>query len=232
MGEPLTFQQGGGIPVLSKTYDEYESMTEEDKQADILYIIEKEGDFSLLNLAMTSDTTPSPYVASASSIISSDGAAYKAFDGIISATSINDTWHSNTSPPQWIKLEFGRYLTFSGIQIIASNAYSTHYLYAPKDFTVTAHTADGDVIVYTATNEPGWNPGEQRDYIFESPVLADSIQVDISSTSGNYVAIMEIKFYVGTARTSYILVYKGEIVAKPSYMSEVTTAITSSLDDI
>jgi len=83
---------------------------------------------------MTSNTAPSPKVASASSIISTAYDAHDAFDGLATR------WGTNVSDagPWWIKLDLG-----SGNEVVCDQIKLTPYNgYYSTDFTVRAANTD------------------------------------------------------------------------------------------
>lgn len=72
---------------------------------------------------MTSDTAPSPYVASSSGAYTSTYAAFKVFDNSPTSTG---WWNLAQSPysGDWVQIDFGSAITFKSIQLIINPTYS------------------------------------------------------------------------------------------------------------
>ena len=110
---------------------------------------------------MTSDSAPSPLVASASAFTAGDN-PYKAFDGSPS----NPTWQMNAASG-WVKVDLG-----SGNEIVATSAKvtgpnSANAARAPKDFTIEGSNDDSDWdVLATTTSETSWGNNEVRTFTF------------------------------------------------------------------
>ena len=74
---------------------------------------------------MTSNTTPSPYVASESSVYSTSYPASKAMDGILSND--NKWLASNNSYPQWIKIKLDKIKRAEKLSLSCANSIQTFY---------------------------------------------------------------------------------------------------------
>lgn len=93
---------------------------------------------------MTSNNSPSPYVASASANYGSSYYPYKSFDG-----NNNTTWRSRYNCPEWIKLDFGenvfvthfRFRTTPGVE-----EYISYEYYQPCDFSLQVSTDNSNWI--------------------------------------------------------------------------------------
>lgn len=194
-GEDATIN---GVNTLNIVAGENISIEQQEDTLTISFVSTSSEEYGWWSPNMTSNTTPAPYIASSSSNLGNND-PYKAFDGVSSSSSLNDVWHSSSNAPQWVQLEFGNYKKIKGISITASNATTQHANYAPKNFQVVAHTESGDIIVYTATNESTWAPGERREFFFANTVNTDKIKINVTETFGSYVTIMEVQFYYETS---------------------------------
>lgn len=155
---------------------------------------------------MTSDTAPSPYVASASSVYL-NYYAYKAFDGISANAPISNSsyWNATYDPNAYIQLDFGSKVKIFGIRMYGVNI-STDPVYTvlPKDFTVYG-SVNGEswkiVYDYVAPEDtPAINPGEMKEYMFDSVHVLRQIKIVCKNNYGvsqysNCYAIGEIQFY-------------------------------------
>lgn len=65
---------------------------------------------------MTSNTTPSPYVVSASSEFNAGYKAWNAFDNTVN-DSTSDGWVSSASPNQWLKIDFNKSTVINSYEI-------------------------------------------------------------------------------------------------------------------
>ena len=110
---------------------------------------------------MTSNTAPSPLVASASSVITE--AAWNAFDGATTGMQVDGT-------AGWLTVDLG-----SGNGITPTDARVTEDTgrggdKAPKDFTFegsnTGAFGGEETVFKTVTGETGWSDGEVRTYTF------------------------------------------------------------------
>lgn len=99
--------------------------------------------------AMTSDSTPSPYVAAASSIAGAGFEAYRAFDRNYTAAS--NAWSTTTALPQWLSMDFG-----SGSSIVIDGY--TVYGRSAQNLNIREWTLEGSnnntswVILHTVTS--------------------------------------------------------------------------------
>jgi hypothetical protein len=110
---------------------------------------------------LTSNTSASPIVVSASAIFSGTYDAWKAFDNTTSGTG----WDTNSGAiPAWLKVDWG-----SGV-INALSGFSMTPLgnsYAPKDFKIQGSNDDSAwTDLYTKTGEASWGSTEKRTYSF------------------------------------------------------------------
>ncbi|WP_223553113.1 discoidin domain-containing protein [Lysinibacillus sphaericus] len=142
---------------------------------------------------MTSNTTPSPLVASSSTIYTSSYPAWRAFNGTNIANSY-DQWVTQSGVlTGWIQLDFGSPKRINRLKIGASSDYPNA---SPKDFKIL-YSDDGVNfnIAKSIRNETNWKASEYREFSF-NVIEARYFRIDVSSIDGgtSYVAIGEMLF--------------------------------------
>ncbi|MGE8038028.1 discoidin domain-containing protein [Lysinibacillus sp. NPDC093692] len=143
---------------------------------------------------MTSDTSPAPIVASASSIWSTTFPAWKAFNGTNNDSS--DCWVTvGGSIIGWIQIDFG-IPTYCNQIKLTSRAGSTANA-CPKDFIISASN-DGvnfDEIV-TINGQTKWALNETRMFTFKNDKKYHIYRLTIISNDGysSYSAIGKLQF--------------------------------------
>jgi hypothetical protein len=128
-------------------------------------------------VTMTSNSLPSPYVASAST---EQNPAYSAFDG-----SLSTWWLGNNSGTDWLKIDLGS----GGAQIptayalIAEN--DMNELRSPKNWTFLGSN-DGSTwtTLDTQTNQTSWGNGETRLFSFSSTTAYRYYKISITANNG------------------------------------------------
>ena len=116
--------------------------------------------------AMTSENTPPPFVASASS---DDGIrpAYCAFDKVQTASR---RWISSTAGgPQWLQIDMGSNQEFASIDLAPDSAANIGYFIT--DFRILASNsgsfAGEETTIFTATGlTSGWVNDTSRNFVF------------------------------------------------------------------
>ncbi|MCM3273913.1 discoidin domain-containing protein [Paenibacillus elgii] len=145
---------------------------------------------------MTSNTTPSPFVVTASSVYSATFDAWKAFNGTISE--VNDCWVSaNGLKNGWIKFDFNAPKAICNYAIVNRN-YSTAISTAPKDWTFEGSNNDSDwVTLDVRSNETNWLISQRRTYSFPNNTKYRYYRLNITSNNGEafiaigYIEMME-----------------------------------------
>lgn len=148
---------------------------------------------------MTSNTAPSPFVASASSQQSSTYYAWKAFDGKVSPTLTESSWSAtSTLNSGWIQIFYG---TPKIVDRISITIYG--YSNSPKNFKVLG-SVDGTnwEELLNIVNHTAWNQVENNDTrIFELNKKANHsyYRLDVSATNATGTTnlqpiITEIKY--------------------------------------
>lgn len=147
------------------------------------------------NTNMTSNNTPAPLVASASSGWSSDYPAWKSFNGT-NIVSSYDVWVSaNGQLTGWIQIDYGKSLRVNKLRLEATS--DAGYLMAnPKTFNIL-YSNDGINFSKATTirNQTNWTVKENREYVFKE-FKARYIRIEVIENNGysNYVTIGEILF--------------------------------------
>lgn len=155
--------------------------------------IELTGNYEWWSPHMTSNTSPEPYVASASSEHGSANRAYKAFDGDENTRYECD----ETKTPQYLQFDFGKRTVIAGISIKAGNSSVGH---VPKAFYLEG-SLDGEnwkIIFQTDGSEYPNAPSysETRTYEF----LPKSYRYYRMTCQATYdddfdVSVYEMEFY-------------------------------------
>ncbi|MFJ7982415.1 discoidin domain-containing protein [Lysinibacillus xylanilyticus] len=135
---------------------------------------------------MTSNTAPSPYVASASSEYSGSSGAWKAFDGTTSV------WESKTTTNEWIQIDYGKSTKINNVTIQSSTSYPDRF---PKSFEILGSN-DGVEFhsIATITDEKAWSKEESRLYHFKNRNYKSYRLKILSSFSNSSIMIGEMLF--------------------------------------
>lgn len=155
---------------------------------------------NLVNITpvMTSNTTPSPYVVTASSIYSSTYDAWKAFNGTV--TDDNDCWATvNGTITGWIKIDFGSSTKIRAVSIqcrtmlTTTSSMNTFILYGSNDNIIFEE-------LKTVANQNYWSPTETRIFKLSESVTFRYYRINIVSNNGStiYSDIGDIKFWQDT----------------------------------
>lgn len=155
---------------------------------------------------MTSNTTPSPFVVSTSSLHPSVGyAPWYAFDGKSPNTVENDAWASAANPPSdtWLKIDFGEEKYISGARL-KNRTYSAGIAQFPKTVYIDVSN-DGQTweTLYTETDIPRQTVGGiwVISVEFDEAVSSRYVRFSNLGLGGVYasvVAIADIEFLVPT----------------------------------
>jgi hypothetical protein len=146
---------------------------------------------------MSSNTAPSPYVASASSVYdATNTAAWHAFDGI--TTGFGTYWLGTGAGVDWLELDLGsgttKILGVYDVQIMTL-AFPGE---APKNWTMQgSNNGSTWTTVDTRTNETSWGPGEIRSYTAATQTTAYRyFRLNITANNGDpYTNVDELWLY-------------------------------------
>lgn len=175
---------------------------------------------------MTSNTTPSPFEASASSYWSSDFAPWKAFDG---TTEGNNRWASNgNASNSWLKVKLDK---ARRVVSYAISAYGTNLQNALNQM-VRSWTIEGsndDVIwveIDRVEDQTGWDLRERREYKIANPNIFQYYRLKAhQNNGGNNASLSEWELFEEIP----VLVYKHEgsyetpIIDLSIYSQEIKT---------
>ncbi|MBU7316167.1 LamG-like jellyroll fold domain-containing protein [Paenibacillus oleatilyticus] len=130
--------------------------------------------------AMTSNTSPSPYVASASSAHSANYDAWRAFNGGDGTT----YWTPpNGTKSGWIKIDLNSPKIISRYSIRANHQYANTA--SPKEWTFEGSNNDKDwVILDTRINETNWIVSERRIFTLSNSSGYRYYRLNVSSING------------------------------------------------
>lgn len=140
-------------------------------------------------IIMTSNTTPSPYVASASNEFTTYY-AYLAFDN-----SSSTYWISETTTSSWLSLDFGSGKT---IQAYSIQSRATATTRCPRTWTFESSNNSIDwTILDTQTGQTSWAASQVRFFIFNNTTPYRYYRLNISENDGDptYTSIAELRMY-------------------------------------
>lgn len=136
---------------------------------------------------MTSNTSPAPLVASASSEFSNDFGSYRAFRF---ANADNFSWvTANNNPTGYIQLKFGNKEVVN-VLIIQSRLLTTDQALgnnqAPKDFEILASNDNNQFVkIAEFKGETNWNPNIARTFTFNNETPYQFYKVNITANNGS-----------------------------------------------
>lgn len=151
---------------------------------------------------MTSNTLPTPLVASASGEYDNNYKAYKAFNGTNGGSS--DCWvTSRGSIDGYLQIDFYNPICHNMIKLTSRNDSNTNV--SPKDFTIVASN-DGDVFeeLTKITGQKNWLSNESRLFTFRNTKKYRFYKMIITSNNGytDYSAVGQLQFgYAGNYLT-------------------------------
>lgn len=142
---------------------------------------------------LTSNTSATPIVVSASSIYNSTYDAWKAFNN----TNLNNTdcWITvNGARTGWLKVDLGNPKMVYKYTITSRNDSSASTS-SPKDWTFEGSNDNTNwVVLDTRTNETGWIANQKREYVFDNTTAYRYYRINISANvNGYYTAIAEME---------------------------------------
>lgn len=158
---------------------------------------------------MTSNTTPAPYVASASSEYSTSFSAYKAFNG----TNIDnyDCWSSSSVTNSYIILDFGNKTKATSFIIRGRNS-SENIKSSPKDFLLFGSNEGASYNqIVSMENQISWTPNEERMFNLRGTYNYKyyKLQIDSSENSTSPPAIAELRFLLAVDAPFYLVEENG-----------------------
>lgn len=144
------------------------------------------GNLSWIELSMTSNTTPSPYVASASSILNSNHQAYKAFNG----TNINymDCWVTGeNSTTGWIQIDYGEKKRMTKLKLTSClNALVYPITTAPKTIKILGSNDNSDFVeIKTISDLVDWSVNQTKEFSIENNTSYRYYRLQVIENNGD-----------------------------------------------
>jgi hypothetical protein len=128
---------------------------------------------------MTSNNTPSPLIASASSVYANTLLPYRGFDGNL--VDVSDAWGASAATfPQWLMQEFGQ-LVYVNHMIIASRAINGS---GPKDFTIEGSIDNTNFITLASYTNQSYQPESNKRFNCRSDVKVNAIRITLTASYG------------------------------------------------
>lgn len=192
------------IPLTQKNMDDngFNSYTISDMSD---FVDEKTigGETIIISPVMTSNTTPSPYIVSASSIYNSTYPAWKAFNGTNSSSS--DAWiTASGATTGWLSIDLASPVTINSFKMSAR--YSSDITASPKNFSLSGSNNGTDyTLIKSFTGETGWKVNETRLYNLDVDVTYRYYRLDISANNGQtYTLVGELQLlYINPLKDTF-----------------------------
>lgn len=139
--------------------------------------------FTWYNTNMTSNTSPSPLVASASSVYNTTYQAWRAFDGIKDVNAWLTVANTTTG---WIKLDFGRKVIINVLKMTCRGGTTDAITKAmPKDFEIYGSNDDSTyTLLGTINNQTNWSFLEERLFVINNSAEYRYIKLNILNNNG------------------------------------------------
>lgn len=139
---------------------------------------------------MINNTTPSPYVASASTAFSASFDAWMAFDGEANPT---DAFWAGTGPlPEFIKIDLGSPQHCERYKVTARNPT----FHGWTDWVLAGSNDDSSYTTVDSRSGQSWSNGEQKTFVVSSPQQFRFWRWAISATaSGAAAEAAQIEVY-------------------------------------
>jgi hypothetical protein len=142
---------------------------------------------------MTSDTAPSPYVASASA----EATSYPAWNAFTGLTTLSGLWQTQ-NPTGWIKIDLGA----SGAVAATSVTFGcdpTTTNTAPKNFVIEGSNTGaftGEQTALSTQTGVTWTLGVEQTFAFANTTAFRYYRINITAnTSGPYTALINLQIY-------------------------------------
>lgn len=131
--------------------------------------VEEMPEFEWWTPEMTSDTTPEPYKATASTYLSDGVTTFYPFMSF--NANLNKCWHSTGGTNQWLQIDFGGPIRFTSFRMTPSNCHPTHVNYMPRNFLIECRNGSVWETVKTYSNITGWKITRQKRLILWMIIL-------------------------------------------------------------
>ena len=152
-------------------------------------------------LAMTSNSTPAPYVASASSEYSGTTRAWKAFDLLP-----NSNWTATSPSNSWLSIDFKEEKFVEVAKVTATTNVSVQ----PKDFRIEGSNDNSNWNVIGEFNNQTWTAGEEKIFNVEKSNYRYYRLFVITSVNTTNLAVAELNFGYILKKNKILLLSSGE----------------------
>ena len=146
-----------------------------------------EMEYNYFSPLMTSNSTPAPYIISASNIYDNSYNSYKAFD-----SNMSTEWCSK-SVPAWIKIDLGKPVLLNALKITSGETTSCCAL----NFTIEGSNDDTDYIVLKQYSTSAWATATTREIAFDAGKIGKYryIKITVNKVNGSsYAEFTDISF--------------------------------------
>jgi len=139
---------------------------------------------------MSNNTTPAPFVASASSVLATR-AAYRAFDYSIGT---DNHWLANATTG-WLKIDLG--IAYRVGKYIMTDVGENQTVRDPKNWTIQGSSNGADYITLDTRTGFTWTNTESKTFYILNPINYRYYKVDVTLNNGDatYMGIGELVFY-------------------------------------
>lgn len=141
---------------------------------------------------MTTNSAPSPQVASANSILAPYD-SWRAFDK--ANASVTDCWSSALGTSAWLAVDVGAATVLWSYSVAAIN-------HSPFNSSPTAWTLEGSdngsswTVVDTRSGVTGWTQAQVRTYTLSAGVIFRHYRINVTAVDGgSYVQIGELRLF-------------------------------------
>ncbi len=142
---------------------------------------------AFLHLGMTAASTPSPFVAAASSHVGANDAWQAFADASVFDSSSNSYFSSSGAGSAWISIDLGTTYRVASYSILPFNPVSGGY--APKDWTFEGSTTGAfggeQVTLDTRTSQTGWANRTLGRYVISAPASYRYYRLNMSANNGS-----------------------------------------------
>lgn len=140
--------------------------------------------FTWYETNMTSNTSPSPLVASSSSEYNTTYQAWRAFDGI---KDVNAWLTVSNTTTGWIKLDFGRKVLMNVLKMTCRGGTTDAITKAmPKDFEIYGSNDDSTyTLLGTINNQTNWSFLEERLFAISNSTEYRYLRLNILNNNGS-----------------------------------------------
>lgn len=173
---------------------------------------------------MTSDSLPSPFVASASSYNGVGYEPYRAFDG-----STGTLWRTNSIPTGWLKLDFGSTKTVTKYSI-----YNFVSVQNPKDWTFEGSNDDSSWDILDTQTNIVWTGTSTKTFSFSNTTAYRYYRINVSANNGGaYVYIYGFNMFEFNANTFCLVTNTSDtdVVATSGSQSGTHTLLATRAKD-